>query len=49
MRCGKRLPEDYAPWEAALMEAGDENRDWTDKKYLEPILAKVNALLSKTF
>ena len=45
----KKAPEDYAPWEAALMEAGDENRDWTDKKYLEPILAKVNALLSKTF
>ena len=45
----KKAPEDYAPWEAALMEAGDENRDWTDKKYLEPILDKVNALLSKTF
>ena len=45
----KKAPEDYAPWEAARMEAGDENRDWTDKKYLEPILDKVNALLSKTF
>ncbi|MGI6506901.1 MAG: flavodoxin domain-containing protein [Saccharofermentanales bacterium] len=29
-------------WEKALVEAGDENCDWTDKKYLEPIIACLN-------
>ncbi len=27
------------PWEQALMEAGSEKCDWTDKSYLEPLVA----------
>ena len=32
-------PKDYEVWEQALMAAGDDKCDWTDQKYLEPILA----------
>lgn len=39
----KKDPAEYEVWERALMAAGDESRDWTDKKYLEPILAQLNA------
>ncbi len=35
-------PKDYEVWEAALMEAGDDFCDWTDKKYLEPILEYIS-------
>lgn len=38
----KKAPSEYEVWEQALMEAGDEIYDWTDKKYIEPILAEVN-------
>ncbi len=38
---GKKNPEDYEIWEKALMEAGDGNCDWTDKKYIAPILAEL--------
>lgn len=41
---GKKNPEDYEVWEAALMEAGNENRDWTDKKYLEPIIKEIRKM-----
>ena len=34
----KKDPKDYEIWEKALMVAGDHKCDWTDKKYLEPIL-----------
>lgn len=34
----KKQPEEYEVWEKALMAAGDESCDWTDKKYIEPIL-----------
>ena len=34
----KKDPSDYEIWEKALMEAGDNNCDWTDKKYIEPII-----------
>ena len=34
----KKDPSDYEIWEKALMEAGDNNCDWTDKKYIEPIM-----------
>ena len=34
----KKEPSDYEVWERALMEAGDDRCDWTDKKYLEPVL-----------
>ena len=35
----KKDPKDYEGWERALMEAGDDKCDWTDKRYLEPLLA----------
>lgn len=38
----KKNPEDYQIWEKALMAAGDEKCDWTDKKYLKPILEEIN-------
>lgn len=34
----KKDPSTYEPWMKALMEAGDGVCDWTDKKYLTPIL-----------
>lgn len=37
----KKDPREYEAWEQALMEAGDEKCDWTDKKYIEPILLKL--------
>ena len=33
------LPADYEVWEKALMAAGEDKCDWTDKKYIEPIIA----------
>lgn len=38
----KKDPSDYEVWEAALMEAGKEKCDWTDRKYLEPIIEEIN-------
>ena len=37
----KKNPEEYEIWEKALMEAGDEKCDWTDKSYIAPILNAV--------
>lgn len=34
----KKDPSEYEIWEKALMEAGSEKCDWTDEKYIEPIL-----------
>ena len=34
----KKNPDDYEIWEKAIMEAGEKKCDWTDKKYVEPIL-----------
>ena len=34
----KKDPNTYEPWEDALMCAVGQKCDWTDKKYLEPIL-----------
>ena len=34
----KKDPADYEIWEKAIMEAGENNCDWTDMKYIEPIL-----------
>lgn len=34
----KKDPALYEPWEEALMCAGKENCDWTDKAYLQPLL-----------
>lgn len=38
----KKDPDDYEIWEKALMAAGDEKCDWTDKKYLDPIILTIN-------
>ena len=37
----KKNPKDYEIWEAALMEAGREKKDWTDKAYLKPIIDEI--------
>ena len=34
----KQNPEEYEPWQKALMCAVGQKCDWTNKKYLEPIL-----------
>ena len=34
----KKDPKDYAVWEAALVEAVDTGKDWTDKEYIKPII-----------
>lgn len=34
----KKVPEELAVWEKALVAANDSYCDWTDKKYLTPIL-----------
>ena len=34
----KKEPSEYELWETALMAAGEEKCDWTDKTYLKPIL-----------
>ncbi|MGX2946505.1 flavodoxin domain-containing protein [Enterococcus alishanensis] len=38
----KKNPNDYQLWEKALMAAGDESCDWTDIKYIKPILDELN-------
>ena len=34
----KKKPEDCEIWEKALLEAGDQKHDWTDRSCLAPIL-----------
>jgi len=34
----KQDPAEYEPWQKALLSAVGEKHDWTDKKYLEPLL-----------
>lgn len=41
----KKDPADYEVWEAALMAAGEETCDWTDKEYLRPIIEEINMSL----
>lgn len=38
----KKNPNELEIWEKALVAAGDEKCDWTDKKYLKPILEAIN-------
>lgn len=40
----KKDPSKYEVWEEALMAADNEKCDWTDKKYIEPILAHLAQL-----
>ena len=37
----KKKPEDMQVWEKALMEAGNEKHDWTDRAYLAPVLEAI--------
>lgn len=37
----KQDPDTYEPWQKALMCAVGQKCDWTDKKYLEPLLEYV--------
>lgn len=37
----KKEPSGYEIWERALMEAGEERCDWTDKERIGPILAEL--------
>lgn len=39
----KKPPQELAVWERALVEAGDARCDWTDRRYLAPILAALDA------
>lgn len=39
---GKKDPSTYEPWMAALMSAVGQKCDWTDKKYLAPILEQIS-------
>lgn len=38
----KKNPNELEIWEKALVAAGDKKCDWTDKKYLKPILEAIN-------
>lgn len=38
----KKDPSEYEVWEAALMAAGEDKCDWTDKEYIKPILEEIN-------
>ncbi len=37
----KQNPEEFEPWQAALLGAVGQKCDWTDKTYLEPLLRYV--------
>lgn len=38
----KKDSADYEVWEAALMAAGENKCDWTDRTYLKPIIEEIN-------
>lgn len=38
----KKDPSSLEVWEKALLEARDRSCDWTDRKYLEPIIGYLN-------
>lgn len=38
----KKNPSDYEIWEQALVEAGTDKCDWTDKSYIQPLLEDLN-------
>lgn len=37
----KQDPSTYEPWQKALMSAAGQKCDWTDRKYIEPLLAYI--------
>lgn len=38
----KKDPETYEPWQSALMEAVRKECDWTDERYLDPLIELIN-------
>ena len=40
----KQNPDEYEPWQKALMCAVGQKCDWTDKAYLEPLLKHIKEL-----
>lgn len=40
----KQNPDEYEPWQKALMCAMGQTCDWTDKSYLEPLLKYIEEL-----
>ena len=40
----KQNPNEYEPWQKALMCAVGQKCDWTDKSYLEPLLKYIEEL-----
>ena len=40
---GKKDPANYEVWEKALMAAGEEACDWTDRMYIQPIVEWIQA------
>jgi hypothetical protein len=38
----KKDPSTLEIWERALIEAGEKSCDWTDKKYLAPVIEHLN-------
>lgn len=40
----KQNPEEYEPWQKALMCAVGQKCDWTEKSYLEPLLEYIQSL-----
>ena len=39
----KQDPSTYEPWQKALSEAGTQKCDWTDKKYLDELIAYIKS------
>ena len=39
----KKDPADCEIWEKAIIEAGENKCDWTDRKYIEPIIGYINS------
>lgn len=42
----KKDPASYELWEKALMAAGDQKCDWTDRRYIAPILEAIGYMPS---
>lgn len=40
----KQSPDTYEPWQKALMCAVGQKCDWTDKKYLNPLIEWINSI-----
>jgi len=45
----KKDPSKYKIWEKALMEAFDSKNDWTDEKYIKPIIDYINQSINNNF